>query len=308
MASEAGSAASRKRQLLADGALLGVVFIWGSTFVMVKDLIEQVPPMQLLAVRFGIASIPPLLFITVMRRWRGFSLRELAWGSAVGVVLGLGYTLQTVGLQYTTASHGAFVTGLLVVIAPVMGIFVMRQVPSRWAIAGILLATVGLAMLSLRLEEGFQVNFGDLLILGCAFAFALHIALVARTSRMFDSFRLSVVQIVVAGALNAVGALLFEWPWKPMSAEMWAGAAFLGIMATTVGISVLVAVLRYTSVVHAALINSMEPVFGALFGIWLQGDYLGPIPLTGAALIVVGMLVTDLAPYILKTAGTRAAA
>ena len=301
-------AVSRRRQVWADAALVGVTFIWGSTFVMVKDIIEQVPPMQMLAARFAIAAIPLLVIITVLRRWRGFSLRELGWGLAIGMALGISYTLQTVGLQYTTASHAAFITGLLVVIAPVMGIFVLRQVPNRWAILGIVLATSGLALLTLRFEEGLTINPGDLLVLGCAFGFGLHLALLARASRLFDALRLTTVQIVVACAVNAVGALLLEWPLKPMSPEVWAGAAFLGIMATSVGIGVLVSVLKYTTVVHASLINALEPVFAAVFGIWLQGDRLSPAALTGAALIVMGMLVTEVGPYIWRTGARRAIA
>src|SRR5438552_17168499 len=104
---------SRRRQLRADAALVGVTFIWGSTFVLVKAIIQQVPAMEMLAARFAIAAVPLLLFITLQRRWRGYSWRELGWGALIGVVLGLGYTLQTVGLQYTTASHGGFITGLL---------------------------------------------------------------------------------------------------------------------------------------------------------------------------------------------------
>jgi drug/metabolite transporter (DMT)-like permease len=284
---------------------VGVTFIWGSTFVMVKDIIQQVPPMEMLAARFAIAAAPLLLYLALRGRWRGYSWRELGWGVGIGLVLGISYTLQTVGLQYTTASHGAFITGLLVVIAPIMGIFVVGQVPSRWAILGVFLATVGLALLSLHLDEGLQINPGDAVVLGCAFGFALHIVLVGRAIRTYDALRLTAVQIVVAGAVNAVGSLLLEWPWKPMSAEVWAGAAFLGIMATTVGIGVLVGVLKYTSVVHASLIGALEPVFAAVFGIWLQGDRLGPAGYTGAGLIILGMLVTELGPYMRRSSVVR---
>jgi drug/metabolite transporter (DMT)-like permease len=295
------AAVSRRRQIWADAALLGVTFIWGSTFVMVKDIIEQVPPMLFVAVRFTLGAVALVLVVTLLRKWRGFSMRELAWGSGIGVILGLSYTLQTVGLQYTSASHGAFVTGLLVVLAPIMGIFVLRQMPGIWPVLGVFLATLGLGLLSLRFEEGIRLNWGDVIVLGGAFGFALQVVLVSKVASWCDPLRMSMVQVLMAGLFNALGALLFESPVMGMAPEIWAGAAFLGLMATALAVTIQVSVQSFTTVVHASLIYTMEPVFAAVFGIWLQGDRLGPIALTGAALIVAGMVIAELGPYMVRT-------
>ncbi|MEO8286898.1 MAG: DMT family transporter [Chloroflexota bacterium] len=279
-------------------ALVAVTFIWGSTFVLVKDIVEQVPPMFFLTLRFAIGALALTVMITLARRWSGFSMRELGWGILIGIVIGFGYAFQTIGLQYTSASNAAFITGLLVVLAPIMGLFVLRQVPSRWALFGVIIATVGLALLSLRFDEGVNPNWGDLIVLGCSFAFALQVVMVAHVARIYDALRLALVQIVVAGILNGIGALIFEPPPGSIGIEIWAGAAFLGIMATAVGIGVQVSVQSYTSVVHASLIFTLEPVFAALFGYWLQNDRLGPIALSGALLIVAGMIIAELGPYL----------
>jgi drug/metabolite transporter (DMT)-like permease len=294
--------------VLADGALVAVTFIWGSTFVLVKDIIEYVPPMLFVSARFAIGALALALLVTAMRRWRGLSWRELGWGTLTGVALGLGYVLQTVGLQYTTASRAGFITGLLVVLAPIMGVFVLRQMPDRWAMGGVLLAMAGLLMLAVvdTGGAGGGLNVGDLIVLGCAFAFAAQVVLVAKVSREYDPVRFTMLQVLVTGVLSVGGSLAFE-KQVVMDAGAWAGALFLGIMATAVGIGVQVAVQKYTSVVHASLIFTMEPVFAAVFGYWLHGDRLGPAGVAGAVLIVAGMLAAEVGPYIGRRGARRRA-
>jgi drug/metabolite transporter (DMT)-like permease len=289
---------STRRQVLADCTLIAVTFAWGSTFTLVKDIVEQVPPMLFLAVRLAIGAVALFLTITVLRRWRGFSMRELGWGVLMGLAIGVGYAAQTIGIQYTTASNAAFITGMLVVIAPILGVFIVKQKPHRWAILGIVMATLGLALLSLNFEAGVKINQGDAIVLVCAFAFAVQVVLVARTS-WGDPLRLAMVQILVAGVINAVGSITFEHQINGMTPEMWAGTAFMGIVATSAAIGVQISVQSYTTVAHASLIYTLEPVFAAIFAYWLQGDRLGPIALGGAVLIIAGMLVAELGPYIL---------
>lgn len=293
-----------RRQVLADCTLIAVTFAWGSTFTLVKDIVEQVPPMLFLAVRLAIGAIALLLVITVLRRWRGFTMRELGWGALMGVAIGVGYAFQTIGIQYTTASNAAFITGMLVVIAPILGVFMLKQRPHRWAILGIVMATLGLVLLSLNFETGIRINEGDAIVLVCAFAFAVQVVLIARVS-WGDPLRLAMVQILVAGVINAVGSIIFEHQINGMSSELWIGTAFMGVVVTGAAIGVQTSVQTYTTVAHASLIYTLEPVFAAIFAYWLQGDRLGPIALWGAALIIAGMLVAELGPYILNRRVTR---
>jgi drug/metabolite transporter (DMT)-like permease len=300
---------SRRRQVLADAALVVVTFIWGSTFVMVKDIVEQVPPMLFLAARFALGAGAMAVLVTALGRWRGMSMRELGWGVLTGLALGLGYVLQTVGLQYTTASRAGFITGLLVVLAPVMGVFVLRQMPDRWAFMGVLFATAGLLMLAVVDSggSGGGLNVGDLIVLGCAFAFAVQVVLVSKLARLYDPLRFTMVQVLIAGVMSAAGAILFETPVAGLSGDVWLGAAFLGIVATALAIAVQVAVQSFTTVVHASLIYTLEPVFAAMFGYWLHGDRLGPAGIAGAGLIVVGMLAAEIGPYIGRRSARRRA-
>ena len=287
-----------KRQLQADGALAVVTLIWGSTFPLVKDVVQQVPPMTFLSVRFMLGAVALAIITVIARRWRGLTLRELRWGLLIGLFLWAGYALQTLGLQLTTASNGGFITGLSVVFVPIFGFFLFRQKPRGWALLGVAMATVGLTLLSLRLDEGLRINMGDALVFGCALAFAMQIVAIAHVASWADPFRLALVQITTAGLLNAISALVVERPLGGLGIEIWAAAAFLGIAATTLAIVIMVSVQRFTSAVHTALIFTLEPVFAAMFAFWLQGDRLGIVALTGAALIVVGMLVAELAPQL----------
>jgi drug/metabolite transporter (DMT)-like permease len=298
---------STRKQALADGALLGVTLIWGSTFVLVKDIVAQVSPMLFLSVRFALGAVALAMVVVLARRWSGLTMREVAWGAGIGSALWAGYALQTIGLQWTTASNAGFITGLSVVLVPVLGIFVLRHAPDGWAWTGVALATVGLALLSLRLDQGMALNVGDLLVLGCALAFALQIVLVARVAGWADPLRVTMVQVLVAGLLNAVAALLFERPMPGLSAEIWAGAAFLGVVATALAIAIQMSVQSFTTAVHTALIFTMEPVFAAVFGFWLQGDRLGPGGWVGAVLILGGMLLAELGPQLHTRVSGRAA-
>lgn len=293
---------SVKRQAWADASLALMTLVWGSTFVLVKDITEQVSPMLFLAVRFMLGALAIALFMAFTGRWRGLTVRELRWGALIGVALWAGYALQTLGLRGTTASNAGFITGLSVVIVPLLGVFVLRQKPGPWAWAGVALATVGLAMLSFGSgsggAKGLSFLGGDGLVLGCAFAFAVQIVLIAKVAGWCNPWHLTIVQVTVAGLLNAVSALIFERPVTGLSGEVWAGAAFLGIVASGLAIVLQTGVQRYTTVVHTALIFSLEPVFALAFGYWLQGDRLSAVALWGAGLILAGMLLAELGSHL----------
>ncbi len=287
-----------------------VTLVWGSTFVLVKDMVEQVPPMMFLAARFAIGGVALAIITLVARRWRGLSMRELGWGIVIGVALWAGYSLQTLGLQKTTASNAGFITGLSVVLVPVLGLFILKHRPGIWTWSGVISATTGLALLSLRFEGGIRANSGDLLVLGCAVAFSIHILLISSAAQWCDPLRITTVQVLVAGLLNALTSLLFEGRIQGMSAEAWTAAAFLGLAATAAAFLIQVTVQRFTTASHTALIFTLEPVFAAIFGYWLDGDQLALTGWLGATLILAGMLVAELVPYVRRRrqAGARESA
>lgn len=276
----------------ADLSLLVVTAIWGGTFVMVKDAVQEVGPLTFLAVRFALAA--GLLLPTLGARRRWVTKHLVVSGSLVGCLLFAGYAFQTAGLQHTSASKAGFITGLAVVIVPVLAAVGLGRPPARPLVAGVALATVGLALLSLN--DDLAGQFGDLLVLGCAVCFALHILVLARVAPRQDVLALTAIQITVAAGLNGAGAVLFETSTPDQLGAILPAAVFTGLFATVAAFYLQTRAQRFTTATHTALIFSMEPVFAALFGYLLAGERLEARGVIGCGLILVGMLIAQLTP------------
>lgn len=274
----------------ADLTLGIVALIWGSTFVTVQNALGAVGPLTFVAWRFMMASA--LLIALFHRRLRAMTRQEALSGGLMGVWLAGGYIFQTIGLQRTTTAKTGFITGLNVVIVPVLATMLLRRPPGRWPVVGIVAATVGLAVLSLN--QDLSVATGDLWVLGCAVMFALHIITVARFSPQYDSIRLSVGQIVAVAILATGTAFTFETPTLDLPLATWGAIAFTGVVATALVFSLQVYVQRFTTPTHTALLFSLEPVFAAFFGWWLAHETLGAKELIGCGLILAGMIVAEL--------------
>ncbi len=293
------------RQRLADAALLVVTAIWGGTFVMVKDAVASYPVFSFLAIRFAIAGIALLPFVFWRRRRRAIrrpavSGREtrrpagfMIAAGGIGLALFAGYAFQTAGLSLTTPAKAGFITGLSVVIVPAVSTVLGRsgQGAGRSAWLGVALATGGLALLSL--QDGLAIAAGDLLVFGCAVAFAAHILLTGRLSPRHDPLLLTFGQLVVVSACSAVIALLGE-ARPPLSGPVLFAAAFTGVLATSLAFGVQTVAQRFTNATHTALIFAAEPVFAGLFSFLLIGELLSPRQLVGCGLILAGMLLSEL--------------
>lgn len=274
----------------ADLTLGLIALVWGSTFVVVKNALDAVGPLTFVGFRFALAAA--FLAILFHGRVRALTRADLRAGGLMGLWLALGYIFQTIGLQTTTSAKAGFITGLSVVIVPMLATFVLRRPPGRPAMVGIAAATIGLALLTLNAD--LRVQSGDLWVLGCAFAFALHIVTVAHYTARHDAVRLALVQIATVAVLGLAGAFAFETPRLNLPTETWAAVAFTGVVATALVFSVQVYVQRFTTPTHTALLFSLEPVFAALFGWWWANEQLGTQELLGCGLMLLGMLVAEL--------------
>lgn len=281
---------TRKRQIRADLALLLMTLIWGSTFVMVKDAVTSFPVFSFLAIRFGMATL--VLLIVGLKRLRTLNWRKLAAGVAVGLLLFAGYSFQTIGLRYTSASKAGFITGLSVVIVPVLSMLFWKHRPSAGAILGVLLAALGLA--SLTLNERFSIGYGDLIVLGCAFSYALHIISIGIFAPRIDPIALSIVQIATVTVACTVATFVTGVGWPAPTGQVWFAAGFTGLLATALAFGVQTSAQRFTTTTHTALIFVAEPVFAAVFGVLLAGDVLTGRILAGGILIVAGMIISEL--------------
>lgn len=285
------------KQIIADLSLLLITAIWGATFVMVKEAVASYPVFAFLSVRFALALLALLPALLWRRkragrpRWQGHEWRA---GILVGLALFAGYGFQTFGLQFTTPAKAGFITGLSVVMVPLFSAAILRQAPDSGAIAGVVMATFGLALLTWQGE--LSVVVGDILVLACAVSFAMHIIALGAFAPRMDALNLLAVQIGTVTVLSLGVSLLTEWPWPALPAETLGAAAFTGVAATTVAFGIQTVAQRFTSPTHTALIFAMEPVWAGLFSFWLIGERLGPRSVVGAGLILAGMLVAELAP------------
>lgn len=252
---------------------------------MVKDAVATYPVLPFLTLRFVIAALALAPAALYRQRIR---LSDLLAGILVGSLLFAGYALQTFGLQETEASKAGFITGLSVVLVPLFVAILWRKIPSMQAAAGTMLATLGLGLLSLNAD--LSITRGDLLVLGCAVAFAGHTTALSVLSPGRDPRILSFVQIATVAVLSA-GLVLLGEPFPAASASVWGAAAFTGLVATALAFYVQTAAQRSTSAGHTALILTAEPVFSALFGIVVAGERLTGRSWAGCAVILTGVVL-----------------
>jgi len=268
--------------------LVAVTAVWGVTFVQVKDAVALYPLFAFLAVRFAIASAT--LAPVAAGRIRGLGREGAVAGVSLGLLLAVGYALQTAGLQRTTVSAAGFVTGLYVVLTPViaLGLFRVRIGPAAWG--GVALATAGLALLS-GVEAGSPS--GDALVLGGAAAFALQIVLMERYAPRFDALAFTFVEMLAAFAGFGVVAIGLGDLEIPRGWTVWGALLVTGVFASALAYLVQTWAQRRMSATRTALVFALEPVWAGFFGFALAGDRLGPFGWAGCAVIMVGIVLSE---------------
>ncbi|MDY0020385.1 MAG: DMT family transporter [Anaerolineae bacterium] len=278
------------RRWQADLALVFITLIWGSTFVVVKNSLDLVGPLVFVASRFWIASFALLILFLFHRK--GLSWQLVRDGGLVGCFLTLGYVTQTIGLQTTEAGKAAFITGLSAVLVPVFAAWFLHQPSSRSAVAGILLATVGLALMTL--DRSLHLATGDLWVLACALGFALHITTVAHVASRHAVLPFTLMQLSTGAILTSIAALWFEAEALLPPQPAWPAILYMGLVATAFVFGVQTWGQRHTTATHTALIFALEPVFAAITAALFADEVLVAREWLGGALILIGMVVAEL--------------
>lgn len=279
--------------LKAHAAIVVAAVLFGTTFVVVKDAVELADPIAFNAVRFLAGALVCVPFA----RWRRQPGLARA-GMWAGMALAAGYVFQTIGLQYTTSSVSAFVTYLLVVMVPVISAVILRKRPDASVLIGIAVATVGLVALTGGVDE---IGKGEILTIGCAFAFAVHIILLSEWSPRYDTFALNAVQLaVVGGTCFVVGAFTGGYGF-PLRA--WVAAVYTGVVVSAGALGLQVWGQRVVGASRTSLLLMIEPVAAAVLGAVI-GERLGVGGVVGATLILVGIAVAEL-PIARRLASAR---
>jgi drug/metabolite transporter (DMT)-like permease len=280
----------------ADLALVLVALMWGATFVIVKRALTEISTFYFLAIRFTLASLCLLALFAGAFRAAGWNavLRGLRGGAAAGVFLWLGYTLQTFGLKYTTAGKSGFLTGFYIVLVPPIAAVVFRKRPQWIEVAGILVATAGIFLLTLPSVQGeFHVNPGDLLTIGCAVAYAFHLLVLGYYSQRERFEAVTFGQIATTALLSAV-ALVLEPPKVVWGANVLFALVVTAVFATAVAFALQTWAQQYTTPTRTALIFALEPVFALAAAVLIGGEALTIGGLAGGALILAGILAVEL--------------
>lgn len=278
----------RRPRVAAVGLLLVTTMAWGSTFVVMKHAVAQAPVTEFLAWRFLLAGA-----ILVVLRPR--ALARLGWrgavqGGMVGIVLAAGYLLQTYGLETTPAAVSGFLTGLQVVFTPLIGWVLLRHRPGGRTWAAVLVATSGLALITLR---GVSFGAGETLTLASAAAFALQVVVLGRWARAEDAYGLATMQLLTVGAVCTAGALP-SGLGLPASSGMWGAVVLTAVAATAFAFTAQTWAQSHLSATATAVVLTMEPVFAALFAA-VAGEHMGWEVLGGGGLVVAAMLVLGIA-------------
>jgi len=280
----------RRVTLLATLTLLAITACWGSTFFLIHDLLERVPTLDFLAVRFSIAGV--LLLLAAPRAVGRLSPEARRQAAVLGSLYGVAQILQTAGLAHTPASVSGFITGMYVVATPVLAALLLRTRVTRVTWLAVLLAFAGLAVLTL---DGFSVGYGEAVTFVAALLYALHIVGLGAWSNAQDALGLSILQVVVVAVICLVASAPHGIVLPSRPADWWsvvymavfpAGLALLGQTWAQV----------HLPATRTAIVMSMEPVFAALFAVLFGGESLTARMLLGGLMVLAAMLVVELVP------------
>ncbi|WP_372729368.1 DMT family transporter [Nocardioides sp.] len=280
----------RRTGLLATLALLAMTACWGSTFFLIKDLLDRVPTLDFLAVRFAIAAAVMLAIAPRTVQRLSPELRRRA--VVLGLLYGVAQILQTAGLAHTPASVSGFITGMYVICTPLLAAPLLRTriTPMTWV--AVLLATAGLGVLTL---DGLSIGYGESITLVAAVLYALHIVGLGAWASARDALGMTIVQITVIAVVCLV-ATAPDGLVLPNTGADWLSVVYMALFAGALALVGQTWAQAHLTPTRAAIIMSMEPVFAAFFAVLLGGESLTARMLTGGAMVLVAMLVVELVP------------
>jgi len=294
-----------KKQFVAEGALFTNTLIWGGTFVMIKSVLSFISPMLFVSARFLTASL--LLLPFVFPLFKSVTKRQAKQGFFLGIFLYIGFAVQTIGLQYTTATKSAFITGTFVLFTPILQTIIEKRKPTLGNILGVVLVTIGIVFLSSKENSLFSIfvelrdsfNVGDFLTLICAFFYAVYIVYLDEISSQNDHRFLTFAQIFVTGVLSILTVLLFSFlkiePVKLIfNQEVVLAIAYTTLFATIITTSLQTKYQEAVTPTKASIIFSMEPLFAAATAYFFINEKLSNFGIAGAAIIFLGILTSEL--------------
>lgn len=285
-----GASRTLSTKFAATVALIAVTAVWGSTFFLLKDLVQEMPPLDFLGARFSLAALVVLVF--QFPRLRHASKQAWCHGLALGAVYSAAQLMQTVGLQTTNASVSGFITGMYVVFTPILVAVIFRKRIKARVWLAVAVATIGLALLSL---QGLAFGSGELVTLCGALLYAVHIVLLARWSKSSDPLTLGMIQVLSAGVFCLVAALPGGIS-LPQSSGSWVSFLYMTLVAGLAAIIMQSWAQSRISATTAAVVMTTEPVFAAGFAVAFGGENITWRLLIGGILVLLAMMLVEIKP------------
>lgn len=283
------------KKWLAIGALILVTVIWGGGFVASDIALESMKPFQIMMVRFLLASVL-MGVISRGQRKSEEKLKDRAGAIKAGVLMGvtlfMGFAFQIIGLQYTTPSKNAFLTALNVVIVPFIAFVILKKKIGAKGIIGAVMSVLGVALLSLN--GNFTVSLGDGLTLFCAVGFAFQIFFTSEFVKKYPASVLNAVQMFTAFVLSAISLMIFGENDFQVTTQGWLSALYLGVVSTTICYLLQTACQKYIDETKAAIILSMESVFGTIFSILILHEVVTVRMVIGCAVILAAVIISNM--------------
>ncbi|MEV7428803.1 DMT family transporter [Nocardioides sp. NPDC092400] len=280
----------RRTTLLATVALLAMTACWGSTFFLIKDLLDRVPTLDFLAVRFAIAGV--VMVLVAPRAVLRLSPASRRNALVLGGVYGVAQILQTAGLAHTAASVSGFITGMYVVLTPLLAALLLRSRISGATWAAVALATAGLGVLTL---DGLSLGYGEAITLVSAVLYALHIVGLGAWSNAREALGMSIVQLLVIAVVCVVATAPDGIVLPPTPAD-WLSVVYMALFAGALALIGQTWAQAHLAPTRTAIIMSMEPVFAAFFAVVLGGESVTGRMVAGGLMVLAAMLLVETLP------------
>jgi drug/metabolite transporter (DMT)-like permease len=281
---------SRRTTILATAVLLGITACWGSTFFLIHDLLDRIPAVDFLAVRFSIAAV--LLLVVAPKAVLRLSPATRRQALVLGCLYGVAQILQTAGLAHTPASVSGFITGMYVVATPLFAAVLLRNRITRMTWAAVALAAGGLGVLTL---DGFSVGYGEALTLVAAMLYALHIVGLGAWSTARDALGMSILQVVVVAVICLVASAPHGIQ-LPDNGRDWVSVVYMAVFPAALALLGQTWAQAHLPPTRTAIVMSMEPVFAALFAVWFGGESTTVRMITGGLMVLTAMLIVEIGP------------
>lgn len=278
------------KQRKAEIILLSLTVIWGGTFAIVKGSLGEISPLFFIGIRFLFAAL--ILTILFFPKFKTITIGEVQRATVLGMLFFFGIAVQTIGLQYTTASKAAFLTGTMVIFTPIFQFIMERKAPKLGNVIGVIVVSIGLYFLTS--PKGAEFNFGDGLNLVCAIIFAVYIVYLDMATQEGDPLNITYVQIVTNCILSLSAALIFEDVFIKISNNLISAILYLSLLATTLTLYLQTKWQKETTPTKAAVIFTVEPVFAAAIAYYLLNEVIGVIGLIGGGVIIIGLIISEI--------------